>query len=232
MLVVDRQPPSAVDSPLPGGEFVAVSQRYERAVAGRPIQRDITILERGGRTGDGRPEHEWFAVRITVPGNAPFHERNQSRQHPITMKRPSLTDKFGESESSGDDQVTDAIAEALSANDKVVEIRPAKQSSGMGLKRLLLLGAGAIGLAAWARRSQKPDELIGRVKEKTADRTGRAAETIEEGTRTASERIEAGSERARNAVQEAGETVADRTEEAGEQAADETDSGSSSSSRS
>lgn len=146
------------------------------------------------------------------------------------MKRPSLKDRFGESESSGDDQMTKAIVDALSANDKVIEIRPAKRSNGMGLKRLLLLGAGAIGFAYWAQKSQKPNDLMRSVKEKTANRTNQAAETIEEESETASERIEAGSERAGEAVQETGQKVAERTEEAGEKAADETDSDASRSS--
>lgn len=158
-------------------------------------------------------------------------EGNQTQRHPRTMKPPLLEGRFGEDDSSTDERMTDAIVEALSANDRVVEIRPAKQSKGMGLKRLLLLGAGAVGFAYWARRSQKPDDLIGSVKEKTAERTHQAAETIEEGSETASERIETGSERAGEAVQEAGEAVAERTEEAGEKAADETASGSSGSSR-
>jgi hypothetical protein len=180
---------------------------------------------------DGRPDHERIAVRITVPDDAAVLERNQTQQHPITMKRPTLKDQFGESESSVDDQITKAIVDALSANDKVLEIRPAKRSKGMGLKRLLLLGAGAIVFAYWVRHSRKPDDLIGSVKEKTANQTHQVAETIEEGSETASERIEEGSERAGEAVQEAGETVAERTEEAGEKAAEETDSDARGSSR-
>lgn len=148
----------------------------------------------------------------------------------LSMKRPSLADQFGEDESSTDDQLTNAIVEALSANDKVIEIRPANQSSGMGLRRLLVLAAGAIGVAYWARTSQKPDDLVRSVKEKTANRTHQAAESIEEGSETASKRIEAGSERAGEAVQEAGEKVAERTEEAGERASDEADSDASRSS--
>ncbi len=157
------------------------------------------------------------------------------------MKRPSLKDQLGEGKSRIDDQMTEAIADALSSNDKVIEIRPAKRSKGMGLKRLLLLGAGAIALAYWAQNSRKPGDLIESVKEKTGNRIHQAAETIEEGSETASERIEAGSERAGEAVQEAGEKAAEqteeagekaaeRTEEAGEKAADETDSVASSSS--
>ena len=173
---------------------------------------------------DGRPDHERTAIRITVSGDAAVLERNQTQQHPITMKRSSLKDRFEEDESSVDNQITNAIVEALSANDKVIEIRPAKRSKGMEIKRLLLLGAGAIGFAYWVRNSQKPDDLIGSVKEKTADRTHQAAETIEDGSEAASERIEEGSERAGEAVQEAGKQVAEQTEEAGEKAADETDS--------
>lgn len=139
------------------------------------------------------------------------------------MKRPSLKDQFGEKKSSVDDQMTEAIADALSSNDKVIEIRPTKRSKGMGLKRLLLLGAGVIGFAYWVQNSQKPDDLIKGVKEKTANRIHQTAETIEEGSEAASERIEAGTERAGEAVQEAGEKVAERTEKTGEKAAERTE---------
>jgi gas vesicle protein len=197
---------------------------------------------------DGRPDHERIAIRLTVLGAAAVLERNQTQQHPIIMKRPSLKDQFGEGKSSTDDQMTKVIADALSANDKVIEIRPAKRSKEMRLKRLLLLGVAAIGFAYWVQNSQKPGDLTQSVKEKTANRIHQAAETIEEGSETASERIEAGSEQASEAVQEAGdavqeagekaaerteeagEKVAERTEKAGEKAADETendDSGSS-----
>jgi len=137
-----------------------------------------------------------------------------------------------DSDSMGEDTVSNVLSEALSSNDKVIEIRPANQSSGMGLSRLLLLGVAAIGVAYWVQNSQKPKEIIGNVKEETASRTQEAAETIEKGSETASQRIEAGSDRAGDAVEEAGETVADRTEEAGEKAADEAEKSSSSSSTS
>jgi len=165
---------------------------YGRAFAGWRIQQDITIPERGRRTVDARQDHERIGIRIAVLGDAAVLERNRTQQHPITMKGPSLKDRFEVGESSVDDSITEAVVDALSANDKVVEIRPAKRSKGMGLKGLLLLGAAAIGFAYWARNSQKPDDLIESVKEKTADRTHQAAETIEEGSETASERIEEG----------------------------------------
>jgi len=151
----------------------------------------------------------------------------------------ALEDRIGDGESNRDAQITKAIVNAISSNDKVVEIRPAERSKGMGLTRLLLFGAGAVALAYWVQNSQKPDDLIGSVKEKATDQTHQAAEKIEagsenaserikDGSESASERIEEGSERAGEAVQEAGETVADRTEEAGEKAAEETDSDASS----
>lgn len=146
------------------------------------------------------------------------------------MKRPTLRGRSEDTESSMDDQMTELIADALSSNDRVVEIRPAKQSGGMGLKGLLVLGAGAVGLAYWVRNSQKSDDLIESAKEKTFSRTGQAAEAIEEGSETASEQIETRSERAGEAVQEVGEAVqqvgegaAERTEEAGEEAAETAD---------
>jgi cytoskeletal protein RodZ len=152
------------------------------------------------------------------------------------MKRSSLKDKIGEDEPSIDDQMKKAIADAFSGNDKVIEIRPARRSKGIGLKRLLLIGAVAIGLAYWVRKSQRPNDLIESAKGKTSDQIHQAAETIDEGSEAASERIEAGSERAGEAVQEVGEEAAEQTEEAGEEAAEwteeageeaEADSGSS-----
>lgn len=140
------------------------------------------------------------------------------------MKTVSLKDRTDEDESSTDDQITNAIVDALSANDRVIEIRPADQSGGLGLKGLLVLGVGAVGVAYWVRNSQKPDELIDEVKEKTANRTHQAAETIEEGSEAASERIEEGSERAGRVVEEAGMKAAQQAEEAGENVADEADS--------
>jgi len=175
---------------------------------------------------DGRPDHERIVIRSTVSGestvsgDAAVLERNQTQQHQITMKRPSLKDQFGESESSVDDQIREAIVEALSANDKVIEIRPAKRSKGMRLKRLLLLGAAAIAFAYWVQNSQKPNNLIKGVKEKTANRIHQTAESIEKGSESASERIEESSERASEAVHEAAEKASDKAEEAGEKVSD------------
>lgn len=140
------------------------------------------------------------------------------------MKSFSLKDQIEEDESSADDQMTKAIVDALSANDRVIEIRPAKRTGGLGLKGLLLLGVGAIGFAYWVRNSQRPDDFIEGIKEKTADQTHQAAETIEDGSEAVSEQIEEGSERASEAVEEGGKKAAEQTEEAGEKVADETDS--------
>lgn len=153
------------------------------------------------------------------------------------MKPSSLTDQFAKGKSDRDDQLAEVIAEALSANDKVIEIRPAKRSKGMGLKGLLLLGAAVIVFAYWVQSSQKPTDFIEGVKEKTADQIHHAAEAIEEGSEAASERIEAGSDRAGemvqgagdavqeagDAVQEAGEEAAEQTKEAGKEAAEQTE---------
>lgn len=158
------------------------------------------------------------------------------------MKRPTLKGRLGDTESSTDTQTTETIVDALTSNDKVIEIRPAKQSGTFGAKRLLLLAAGAVGLAYWVQNSQRPNDLLKRAKETALDRTDQAAETIEagsetaserieDGSKTASDRIESGSERAGEMIQEAGETTADRTEEAGEEAAEKADDDSSSFSR-
>lgn len=152
--------------------------------------------------------------------------KHNQMQYPPTMKTPSLKTPFGDEESSTDDQMTETVVEALAANDKVIEIRPADQSKGLGIKKFLLLGVGALGLAYWVRNSETPDEFIENVKEKASTQVDHAEEAIEEGSETASERIEEGSGRVSEAVETAGETAADRTEEAGEKATPETDGGS------
>lgn len=152
-------------------------------------------------------------------------EHNQM-QHLPTMKRPSLTDPFGAEESSADDQMTEAVVEALAANDKVIEISPVTQSNGLGLKRFLLLAVGALGIAYWLRSSETPEDFVESVKEKASTRVDQAEEAIEEGSQNASEQIEEGSGRVSQAVEDAGETAAERTEEAGEKATPETDGGS------
>lgn len=136
------------------------------------------------------------------------------------MNTPSLKDRLGDEESSADDEMTDAIVDAISANDKVIEIRPAKQSKRTGLNGLLLLGAGVIGLAYLVQRSETSDDLVEGTKEKMADRVNEAAESIDEGSEAASERIEAGTERASETAQAVGETASERAEEAGEAASE------------
>ncbi|MDZ5811558.1 hypothetical protein U4E84_09395, partial [Halorubrum sp. AD140] len=152
-------------------------------------------------------------------------EHDRTQHHSITMKRPSLKDQLEDqlkgSTSSADDQMAQAIVDALSANDKVIEIRPVKRSKMMRLKRVLLFGAGAIALAYWVTTSQKPNDAIKGVKEKTADRIHQAAESIEAGSKVASERIEEGSERASEAVQEAGEKASEQAEETGGKTAEQ-----------
>lgn len=146
--------------------------------------------------------------------------RNQTQHYPVTMNDSSLKDQFkdqfGDDEPSTDDRLMNLVSDALSANDKVIEIRPAERSKRMGAKNLLLLGAGAIGLAFLIQKSGKPGKVVEDVKEGTADLIHQAAEAIEVGGEAASERIEESSERAGEVFQEAGEKAAKRTEEAGE----------------
>lgn len=146
------------------------------------------------------------------------------------MKRPTLTDRPGDSEPSTDDQLTDALVDAIASNDRTIEIRPANGSRGPGLGRLLVLAASAVGLAYLALKTRTSDDLLETAREETVHRTRRAseqaAETMEEGTETAADRIEAGSRRAGDAVEGAGETAADRTESVGDPA-EETEDDSS-----
>jgi len=147
------------------------------------------------------------------------------------MKASTLTDRLRTTESSTDDQMTDALVDAVKSNDTTIEIRPAQRSTGMGLARFLLLVGAAVGVAYWMRNSRKPNQIIESAKQETADRTRevseQAAETIQQGSETASERIEEGSQRASDMVEEAAEKAAEETEGAGEKVGDEVeDSGS------
>jgi Mg-chelatase subunit ChlI len=148
------------------------------------------------------------------------------------MKRPKLTDRSGSSETSVDDQLTEAIIDALSSNDKTIEVRPASGSRSMGATRLLLLVAGTAAFAYWLMSSRRTDDILETAKEETVHRTRRAseeaAESIEAGSEAMSDRIDEGTERASEAVEEAGKKAADRTESAGETVADEAEDSSSS----
>ena len=116
------------------------------------------------------------------------------------------------------DRVTEAVLDAISSGDRTIEIKPASRSRGTGLTRLVVLAAGAVGLAYWVANSRKPDELIETAKKETADRTKQVSEQ-------AAAKIERGSERAGETVQNAGETAAEQTETAGKEAADAAEGG-------
>lgn len=151
------------------------------------------------------------------------------------MKRPTLTDLSTSSKTDMDDQITEAVIDAIRSNEKTIEIRPATQSSGPGLLRLLLFVGIAIGISYWLRKSQNPTDAIQSVTSKTADRTKRvterAAETIQGSGETVAQRVEEGSEMAGEKVEETGERTAAKAEQTGEKVvekADESDSSSSS----
>lgn len=160
------------------------------------------------------------------------------------MKIPMLGGTSESSQRSESDRFEEAVIEAIQeSNDKTVEIRPANNSKGGGISRVLLFVGAAIGLGYWMRKSQKPNEMLQSAKSKTAGRTEemteqaadrteemseQAAETIQEGGETVAERVEEGSQEAGEQIQQTGEEAAEATEEAGEEAAEKADEDESS----
>ena len=139
------------------------------------------------------------------------------------MKRPTLKEPSKSTEGDIDERIADAVTGAIKSNDKTIEIRPADQSKGLGISRLLLLVVGAIGLSYWLQKSQRPAEMIRETTNTIADRTKQSteqtAEKIEEGGEEVADRIEEESEKAGEKVEEAGEKTAEKSEETGKKAA-------------
>lgn len=124
-----------------------------------------------------------------------------------------------------DNQVQEAVTEAIrDSDDKVVEIRPANESKGLGKFPMMLLVGGALAISYWLRKSGSPSETLQGAASQTADRTKdvteQAAETIQEGGETVAERVEEGSEMASEQIEQTGEQAAEKTEEAGEKASE------------
>ncbi|WP_459808253.1 hypothetical protein [Halopiger thermotolerans] len=153
------------------------------------------------------------------------------------MKRSMLSGAVGSSENEMDEQIQEAVVDAITeSNDKTVEIKPANESSGRKMLPLLLLIGGAFAAGYFLRKSQKPKQKFQSVASETADRTKQmteqAADTIQEGGETVANRVEEGSQKAGEQVQQTAESAAEKTEQAGEKAAekaDESGSGGSSS---
>lgn len=149
------------------------------------------------------------------------------------MKRLSLKGSSKSSETNMDEQVQEAVTDAIKgSNDKIVEIRPANESKGRW--KFLLMLIGALAVSYWLRKSQKSTDKLQSVASETADQTKKvteqAAETIQKGGETMAERVEEGSQKASEQVQQTGENAAEKTEQAGETATDKLgESGSSSS---
>lgn len=142
------------------------------------------------------------------------------------MKRPTLGGSTGSSKTTMDEQIEEAVVDAIkNSNDKIIEIRPANESNGRGTFPLLLLIGGALAASYWLRKAQDPTEEFQSTASQTADRTKnvtkQAAETIREGGETIAERIEETSQKAGEQIQQTGESTAQRVEEesnkAGEQ---------------
>lgn len=142
----------------------------------------------------------------------------------MEMKRPTLKASARSTESDMNEQIADAVTDAIKSNDKTIEIRPAKRSKGMGLSRLLLVVGGAIVLGYWLQKSQRPAEMIREATSTIAERTKLAteqtAEKIEEGGEEVADRIEEESEEVGETVVKAGEQTSEKTEEVGEKAAE------------
>ncbi len=155
------------------------------------------------------------------------------------MKIPLLGGASAPSQRAESDRFEEAVIDAIKeSNDKTVEIRPANESKGGRISRLLLFVGAAIGLGYWMRKSQKPKEILESAKSETADRTEemseraadrteemseQAATTIQEGGETVAERVEEGSQEAGEQIEQTGEDAAEATEEAGEEAAEKAD---------
>lgn len=138
------------------------------------------------------------------------------------MKRPTLKELSQSTDSGMDEQIADAITDAIKSNEKTIEIRPANQSRGSRLSRLLLLVVGAIGLSYWLQKSQRPGKMVRETTSKISDRAKRAtdqtAEKIEEGGEEVAHRIEEGSEKAGEKVEQTGKQASEKTEEGSEKA--------------
>ncbi len=140
----------------------------------------------------------------------------------VTMKRLSFRDSSGSSASDDDEQITEAIVDAIEgSNDKVVEIRPVSNSSGWRRIPGLLLLAGAVGGLLWWRKSQTSSEFVQDAAEKTAERTQevteQAAETVQSSGEAIADQVETESKKAGDHVEQLGSDAAEKTEAAGEE---------------
>lgn len=155
------------------------------------------------------------------------------------MKRPTLQRLSGSSETDSETQIQEAVTDAITGSDKVIEIRPVNQRKKRSKLPLMLLIGGVVALSYWLRRSQYPTDTIQQAASETADltknMTDQASETIQEGGETMANSVEERSQEASERVERTGQQAAETAEQAGETAAEkpeETSSGSSGSSSS
>lgn len=146
------------------------------------------------------------------------------------MKKSLLKRSPGKSEADMDDQIQEAVTDAITeSNDKTVEIKPSNGSSGGGMFSRLLLLAGAFAAGYWLRKSKKPKQKLESAMSETAGRTKQmteqAAQTIQEEGETMAETVEQKSEKAGQTVEQTAETAAQTTEQAGEKAAEKAQQG-------
>jgi len=158
-------------------------------------------------------------------------ERNQTQQHQITMKRPSLKDQFGESESSVDDQIRGSdsrgpLGERQGHRNQACETIERDEAEktpavGSGCDRLRLLGPelpeAEQPYQGCKGEDGKPDPPDRREYRKGSES---ASERIEESSERASEAVHEAAEKASDKAEEAGEKVSDKAEEAGEKASE------------
>lgn len=154
------------------------------------------------------------------------------------MKPSTLTNVTRSSKSNADEQLSEAVIDAIKSGDKTIEIRPTSRdrSKGLRVRRLLLFLGVAIGVSYWLQKSQRSTDVLENATSKTADRTKQmtkqAAQTIKGGGETVAERVDEESQKAGEKVETVGEKAAEKTERTGEgvsEKADETDIGSSNS---
>lgn len=144
----------------------------------------------------------------------------------MRLKRPTLSRSSKTSQTETDEQIQEAVTDAIrTSNDKVVEIRPANESKSGGRRLLMMLTAGALAVGYWLRRSENPARALRKAASQTAGRTEqastKAAETIQKEGGTLAARVEEKSQKAGERVQEGGETMADRVEEKSQKAGEQ-----------
>lgn len=140
------------------------------------------------------------------------------------MKRPLLGDSSGSSAPSAGDQVTKTVIDAIEgSDDKVIEIRPAKRSSGWRRGVVLLLIGGVVGALLWRLIAQDSDDIVQEVANKTSELTeqlaDQAAETVRGGGENIADQVDGESQKIADQFEEESQKAGDQIEQVGEDTA-------------